>query len=34
MKVISESSTRSVLATVEKTGLMPDVLFAYDAENE
>lgn len=34
MKVISESSTRSVLATVEKTGLMPDVLFAHDAENE
>ncbi|HCT9254213.1 TPA: hypothetical protein OUB85_000758 [Enterobacter hormaechei] len=34
MKVITESSTRSVLATVEKTGLMPDVLFAYDAENE
>ncbi|EJB8474471.1 hypothetical protein MW376_004658 [Citrobacter freundii] len=34
MKVISESSTRSVLTTVEKTGLMPDVLFAYDAENE
>ncbi|MFZ4148136.1 hypothetical protein ACEV7C_12135 [Enterobacter ludwigii] len=33
-EVISESSTRSVLATVEKTGLMPDVLFAYDAENE
>ncbi len=34
MKVISEASTRSVLAMVEKTGLMPDVLFAYDAENE
>lgn len=34
MKVISEASTRSVLATVEKTGLMPDVLFPYDAENE
>ncbi|EQA6242206.1 hypothetical protein ACX5DB_003882 [Enterobacter ludwigii] len=34
MKVISEASTRSMLATIEKTGLMPDVLFAYDAENE
>jgi len=34
MKIISEASTRSVLAMVEKTGLMPDVLFAYDAENE
>lgn len=34
MKVISGASTRSVLAMVEKTGLMPDVLFAYDAENE
>ena len=34
MKVISGASTRSVLATIEKTGLMPDVLFAYDAENE
>lgn len=33
MKVISEASTRSVLAMVEKTGLMPDVLFAYDAED-
>ncbi|EKM5719247.1 hypothetical protein WIC93_10625 [Enterobacter cloacae] len=33
MKVISESSTRSVLATIEKTGLMPDVLFAYLAED-
>jgi len=32
MKVISEASTQSVLAMVEKTGLMPDVLFAYDAE--
>ena len=34
MKVLSEASTRSVLAMIEKTGLMPDVLFAYDAENE
>ncbi|MWT63473.1 hypothetical protein GP939_36840, partial [Escherichia coli] len=34
MKVISEASTQSVLAMVEKTALMPDVLFAYDAENE
>jgi hypothetical protein len=34
MKVISGASTRSVLATIEKTGLMPDVLFAYDPENE
>ncbi|WKW40237.1 hypothetical protein [Enterobacter mori] len=34
MKVISGASTQSVLAMVEKTGLIPDVLFAYDAENE
>jgi len=34
MKEISEASTRSVLATIEKTGLMPDVLFAYDAETK
>ncbi|ELP5696042.1 hypothetical protein [Enterobacter ludwigii] len=34
MKVISETSMQSVLAMVEKTGLMPDVLFAYGAENE
>lgn len=33
MKVISGASTRSVLAMVEKTGLMPDVLFAYQAED-
>ncbi|HDR2710281.1 TPA: hypothetical protein QCJ50_004628 [Enterobacter mori] len=33
MKVISEASTQSVLAMVEKTGLMPDVLFAYQAED-
>lgn len=33
MKVIAEVSTRSVLATIEKTGLMPDVLFAYHAED-
>ncbi|EPB9885842.1 hypothetical protein ACRWOT_003140 [Yersinia enterocolitica] len=33
MKVISEVSTQSVLATIEKTGLMPDVLFAYHAED-
>ncbi|MEH3408763.1 hypothetical protein POW88_12110 [Enterobacter quasiroggenkampii] len=33
MKVISEVSTQSVLATIEKTGLMPDVLFAYLAED-
>lgn len=33
MKVISEASTQSVLAMVEKTGLMPDVLFAYNAED-
>lgn len=34
MKVISEASMQSVLVMVENTGLMPDVLFAYDAENE
>ncbi|HBI6864227.1 TPA: hypothetical protein K8E22_003913 [Enterobacter cloacae] len=34
MKVISETSMQSVMAMVEKTGLMPDVLFAYGAENE
>ncbi|WP_447516483.1 hypothetical protein [Escherichia coli] len=33
MKVIAEASTQSVLATIEKTGLMPDVLFAYHAED-
>ncbi|NBJ33113.1 hypothetical protein GE191_05420 [Serratia fonticola] len=33
MKVIAEVSTQSVLATIEKTGLMPDVLFAYHAED-
>lgn len=33
MKVISEASTQSVLEMVEKTGLMPDVLFAYQAED-
>jgi len=33
MKVISEASRQSVLVTIEKTGLMPDVLFAYDAED-
>ena len=34
MKVISGASTQSVLAAVEKTGLMSDVLFAYDAGSE
>ncbi|EOT1171997.1 hypothetical protein ACNKCP_003175 [Cronobacter dublinensis] len=34
MKVIAEASTQSVLATIKKTGLMPDVLFAYDSEQE
>ena len=34
MKAISRASTQFVLATVEKTGLMPDVLFAYHAEND
>lgn len=34
MKVISEASTRSILATIEKIGLIPDALFAYDVENE
>ena len=33
MQVISEASTQSVLATIEKTGLMPDVLFVYHAED-
>lgn len=33
MKVIAEVSTQSVLTTIEKTGLMPDILFAYHAEN-
>ena len=33
MKVIAEASTQSVLATIEKTGLMPDVLFAYQAKD-
>ncbi|CAI1538922.1 hypothetical protein [Serratia plymuthica] len=32
MKVIAEVSTQSVLTTIEKTGLMPDILFAYHAE--
>ncbi|HGN0024230.1 TPA: hypothetical protein ACKRFQ_000293 [Proteus mirabilis] len=32
MQVISEASMQSVLATIEKTGLMPDVLFVYHAE--
>jgi len=34
MKVISGASTQSVLATIENTGLRPDVLFAYDAGSE
>ncbi|HHA1905414.1 TPA: hypothetical protein ACOEP7_001222 [Enterobacter asburiae] len=34
MKVIAEASTQSVLATIKKTGLMPDVLFAYNSEQE
>ncbi|HGN1327229.1 TPA: hypothetical protein ACKRF0_000166 [Proteus mirabilis] len=33
MQVISEASMQSVLATIEKTGLMPDVLFVYHAED-
>ncbi len=33
MKVFSEASTWSVLVTVEQTGLMPHVLFAYHAED-
>ena len=33
MKVIAEVSTQSVLTTIEKTGLMPDILFAYNAED-
>lgn len=33
MKVIAEVSTQSVLTTLEKTGLMPDILFAYHSEN-
>ncbi|WP_410012754.1 hypothetical protein [Sodalis sp. C49] len=33
MKVIAEVSTQSVLTTIEKTGLMPDILFAYHAED-
>ncbi|EPP1034592.1 hypothetical protein ACULWP_003969 [Cronobacter turicensis] len=33
MKVIAEVSTRSVLTTIDKTGLMPDVLFAYHVED-
>ncbi|MBA0219742.1 hypothetical protein H4F33_17760 [Pectobacterium brasiliense] len=33
MKVIAEASTQSVLTTIEKTGLMPDILFAYHAED-
>ncbi|NTX79605.1 hypothetical protein FCL49_11920 [Serratia proteamaculans] len=32
MKIIAEVSTQSVLTTIEKTGLMPDILFAYHAE--
>ncbi|URL14801.1 hypothetical protein LVR30_00590 [Pantoea ananatis] len=34
MKVIAEASTQSVLATIKKTGLMPDVFFTYDSEQE
>lgn len=33
MNVIAEVSTQSVLTTIEETGLMPDVLFAYHAED-
>ncbi|MDJ0036366.1 hypothetical protein QM637_11025 [Pantoea allii] len=33
MKVIAEVSTQSVLKTIEKTGIMPDILFAYRTEN-
>jgi len=33
MKVIAEVSTQSVLKTIEKTGIMPDILFAYHTEN-
>ncbi|MCU7369295.1 hypothetical protein RAC90_10270 [Pantoea sp. CS_6] len=33
MKVIAEVSTQSVLKTIEKTGIMPDTLFAYHTEN-
>jgi len=33
MKVIAEVSTQSVLTTIEKTGLMPDILFAYHADD-
>lgn len=33
MKVIAEVSTQSVLTIIEETGLMPDVLFAYYAED-
>lgn len=33
MKIIAEVSTQSVLTTIEETGLMPDVLFAYHAED-
>ena len=29
MKIISEHSLRAVQATIRKTGVMPDVLFAY-----
>ncbi|WP_254665186.1 hypothetical protein [Enterobacter sp. ku-bf2] len=33
MKVITEASTQSLLATIKKAGLIPDVLFAYHAED-
>lgn len=33
MNVIAEVSTQSVLTTIEETGLMPDVLFAYHADD-